>query len=70
MAQAAVPLVLGITGFVKLGAFHWGIFAVVVILTAFAYGSGYSKAKHRAKYGTLPVKSLLFGDIPGKPPGR
>jgi hypothetical protein len=66
MARAAVPIVLGIAGFAKLGSFHWGLFAVVVILAIFAYRSGYSKAK----YGTPAVKSLLFGDIPAKPPRR
>jgi hypothetical protein len=38
----------------------------MVVLAAFAYRSGY----HRAKYGTAPTKSLLFGQIPGKPPLR
>jgi len=66
VAQAAVPVALGIAGLLKLGAFHWGIFAFVVVLAAFAYHSGYS----RAKYETPPVKSLLFGDIPGKPPSH
>ena len=62
--QAAVPVALGIAGLVTLGEFHWGIFIMILVLAAFAYHSGYS----RAKYGAPPVKSLLFGDMPGKPP--
>jgi hypothetical protein len=66
VAQAAVPIVLGLGGFSKLGGFHWGIFLVMVVLSAFAYHSGY----HRAKYGTPPLKSALLGDIRGQPPQR
>ena len=64
LVQASLPLVFGLIGFMKLGRFHLGLLVLVVVLAAFAYRSGY----HRAKYGTAPTKSLLFGQIPGKPP--
>jgi hypothetical protein len=66
LIQATLPIVFGLIGFLKLGHFHLGLFVLVVVLAAFAYRTGY----HRAKYGTAPTKSLLFGEIPGKPPLR
>jgi hypothetical protein len=66
LAQASVPAVFGLIGFLRLGRFHLGIFIVVLVLAAFSYRSGY----RRAKYGTAPTKSLLFGEIPGRPPQR
>ena len=66
LAQAAVPIVLGLGGLLKLGGFHWGIFLGIIVLSAFACHSGY----HRAKYGTPPINSALLGDIPGQPPQR
>jgi uncharacterized membrane protein len=64
--QASIPAIAGLVGFFKLGQFHLGLFVLVLILAAFGYRTGY----HRAKYGTASTKSLLFGEIPGKPPQR
>ena len=66
LVQASLPVVLGLVGFFKLGQFHLGLFGLVLVLAAFAYRSGY----HRAKFGTAPTKSLLFGQLTGKPPLR
>jgi hypothetical protein len=66
LVQASLPVVFGFVGFLKLGGFHLGLLVLVAVLAAFAYRSGH----HRAKYGTAPTKSLLFGEIPGKPPLR
>lgn len=64
--NALLPIALGIIGFLKLGRFHWGIAAIAVVGAAILYYSGYQ----RAKYGSPPIKSLIFGDIPGRPPQR
>jgi hypothetical protein len=66
LVRGSLPVVLGLIGLWKLGQFHFGLFVLVLVLAAFAYHSGF----HRAKYGTAPMKSLLFGQIPGKPPLR
>ena len=66
LVQASIPVVFGILGFFKLGGFHLGLFILVAVLAAFAYHSGY----HKAKYGTAPTKSLLFSENPGKRPHR
>lgn len=64
--NALLPIVFGFVGFLKLGRFDWSIAAIVAIGAAFLYYSGYQ----RAKYGSPPIKSLIFGDIPGRPPQR
>ena len=48
----------------KLGRFDMGLLIIFAVLTAF----GYSMGHFNAKYGTLPKKSLLLGDLPGTPP--
>ena len=62
--NALIPVMLGIGGLLKLGRFDWGIAALVLAGAGFLYYTGYQ----RAKYGTPPVNSLIFGKIPGKPP--
>jgi len=64
--NALLPIAFGIIGLLKLGRFHWGIAAIAVVGATFLYYSGYQ----RAKYGSPPIKSLIFGDIPGRPPPR
>lgn len=64
--DGCVPIALGFGGMAKLGHFHLGVFIVSAVFAAFAYHNGH----HAAKYGTLSRKSLLFGEIPGRPPER
>jgi hypothetical protein len=63
VAQAALPLIFARIGLVKLGYFHWGIAALGIVLAAFAYRSGYMRAKYRF---TSPA-SELFPQVPKRP---
>ena len=56
---AAMPLILGAAGMVKLGRFHWPLALLVVFLACFGAFASYSRTKHEVKYGRSPINSIV-----------
>lgn len=56
VAQASIPLALGVIGFVQLGYINWVVLVVMLAGAAFVYRSALVRSRNAEKYGMSPPR--------------
>ena len=63
LVQAAIPLILGVAGLMKLGHLHFGVLAIMLLVTVWLYRSTYRRSRDAAKYGVPPSTSAFLQGV-------
>jgi hypothetical protein len=63
LQSASIPVAIGSTGLMKLGHFHLGVLAVLLVAAALLYRSMYKRSVNAEKYGVPPSTSIFLRGV-------